>query len=76
MNQKEWMKSRDIIKMLNVLWENYPEKTLVPILHRFFLKCARNIEILLPHEKSDRALTSRECPYMACIYGLLNVNVP
>ena len=56
MNKDQWMKCNDIQEMLSTLWKNYPEDILIPLLHRFFLKCARKIEILMPQRESLRGV--------------------
>jgi len=56
MNQSDWNKSTDIGLMLEELWTKHKEEKLVPILHEFLLKCARNIEVLLPQKDSVRGI--------------------
>ena len=56
MNSEDWNKCSDITQMLSVLWNKYDESELVPVLHEFLLKCARNIEVLLPQKDSIRGI--------------------
>lgn len=56
MNQDDWNQSSDIAQMLHVLWNKHKEEELIPIVHEFLLKCARNIEVLLPQKDSIRGI--------------------
>ena len=56
MNRDEWFQCEKVSLMLNYLWSKHNEDSLIPVLHQYYLRCARNIEILLPQRESIRGI--------------------